>query len=149
MLWSVAVWVGVDLGGKRKGFDLAVIDERRILAIEGHLTCGSASARRRPSEEQVHAERAALRMLLAAGHDRLDNEVVDELSDNRWPRYREPPGSASFRKRLAALMRAVVDYVKNQRAYRCCEGSFSCIWGPSGRPFPAGITFGPYRQVLQ
>ena len=34
----MAVWAGVDVGGKRKGFDLAVIDERRVLAIKGHLT---------------------------------------------------------------------------------------------------------------
>jgi predicted nuclease with RNAse H fold len=35
----VAVWVGVDVGGKRKGFDVAVIDDRRVLALQRHLTC--------------------------------------------------------------------------------------------------------------
>jgi predicted nuclease with RNAse H fold len=35
----MAVWVGVDVGGKRKGFDVAVIDDRRVLAVQGHLTC--------------------------------------------------------------------------------------------------------------
>ncbi len=39
MLWHMAVWVGVDVGGKRKGFDVAVIDDRRILAIRSHRTC--------------------------------------------------------------------------------------------------------------
>jgi hypothetical protein len=29
MLCDVAAWVGVDVGGKRKGFDAAVIDESR------------------------------------------------------------------------------------------------------------------------
>jgi predicted nuclease with RNAse H fold len=38
MLEGVAVWVGVDVGGKRKGFDVAVIDDRRVLALQGHLT---------------------------------------------------------------------------------------------------------------
>jgi hypothetical protein len=38
-----------------------------------------------PSDEQVCTERAALRTILAAGHDRLDIEVVDERSDNPWP----------------------------------------------------------------
>ena len=33
------VWVGVDVGGKRKGFDVAVIDDRQVLALQGHLTC--------------------------------------------------------------------------------------------------------------
>jgi predicted nuclease with RNAse H fold len=33
------VWVGVDVGGKRKGFDVAVIDDRRVLALQGHRTC--------------------------------------------------------------------------------------------------------------
>jgi predicted nuclease with RNAse H fold len=34
----VAAWVGVDVGGKRKGLDVAVIDDRRVLALQGHLT---------------------------------------------------------------------------------------------------------------
>jgi predicted nuclease with RNAse H fold len=39
MLCRVAVWIGVDVGGKRKGFDVAVIDGRRVLALRNHLTC--------------------------------------------------------------------------------------------------------------
>lgn len=39
MLWRMAVWAGVDVGGRRKGFDVAVIDDRRLLALRGHLTC--------------------------------------------------------------------------------------------------------------
>ena len=35
----VAPWIGVDVGGKRKGFDVAVIDDRRVLALQGRLTC--------------------------------------------------------------------------------------------------------------
>ena len=31
---------GVDVGGKRKGFDVAVIDDRRVLALQSRLTCG-------------------------------------------------------------------------------------------------------------
>ena len=31
------MWVSVDVGGKRKGFDVAVIDERQVLALQGHL----------------------------------------------------------------------------------------------------------------
>ena len=34
----MSAWVGVDVGGKRKGFDVAVIDDRRVLALQGHLT---------------------------------------------------------------------------------------------------------------
>jgi predicted nuclease with RNAse H fold len=37
MLCHAAAWVGVDVGGKRKGFDVAVIDERRVLALQSHL----------------------------------------------------------------------------------------------------------------
>jgi predicted nuclease with RNAse H fold len=33
------VWMGVDVGGKRKGFDIAVVDGRRVLALQGHLVC--------------------------------------------------------------------------------------------------------------
>jgi len=35
----VALWIGVDVGGKRKGFDVAVIDDRRVLALQGRMTC--------------------------------------------------------------------------------------------------------------
>jgi predicted nuclease with RNAse H fold len=31
-------WLGVDVGGKRKGFDVAVIDDRCLLALVGRLT---------------------------------------------------------------------------------------------------------------
>jgi predicted nuclease with RNAse H fold len=34
----MAVWLGVDVGGKRKGFDVAVIDDRRVTALQSHLT---------------------------------------------------------------------------------------------------------------
>ena len=37
MLWRVAPWLGVDVGGKRKGFDVAVVDDRRLLALAGNL----------------------------------------------------------------------------------------------------------------
>ncbi len=35
----MALWVGVDVGGKRKGFDVAVIDDSQVLALQGRLTC--------------------------------------------------------------------------------------------------------------
>ncbi len=35
----MVVWAGVDVGGKRKGFDVAVIDDRQVLALTGRLTC--------------------------------------------------------------------------------------------------------------
>jgi len=40
MLWCVARWAGVDVGGKRKGFDVAVIDDRQVLVLQSRLTCG-------------------------------------------------------------------------------------------------------------
>jgi predicted nuclease with RNAse H fold len=30
-------WLGVDVGGKRKGFDIALINDRRVLALADHL----------------------------------------------------------------------------------------------------------------
>lgn len=33
------MWAGVDVGGRRKGFDVAVIDDRRVLALHGRLSC--------------------------------------------------------------------------------------------------------------
>ncbi len=37
ILCVVPQWLGVDVGGKRKGFDIALIDERRVLALVGGL----------------------------------------------------------------------------------------------------------------
>ncbi len=37
MLWYVEYWLGVDVGGKRKGFDVALIDDQRLLALHGRL----------------------------------------------------------------------------------------------------------------
>jgi predicted nuclease with RNAse H fold len=39
MLCPVTVWVGVDVGGQRKGFDVAVIDDREVLSLRARLTC--------------------------------------------------------------------------------------------------------------
>jgi predicted nuclease with RNAse H fold len=36
----VPLWVGVDVGGKRKGFDVAIVDERSLLRLSSGLTCG-------------------------------------------------------------------------------------------------------------
>ena len=33
----MAIWIGVDVGGRRKGFDVAVIDERRLLELQRGL----------------------------------------------------------------------------------------------------------------
>jgi predicted nuclease with RNAse H fold len=35
----MARWAGVDVGGKRKGFDAAVIDAHHVLELRGGLTC--------------------------------------------------------------------------------------------------------------
>jgi predicted nuclease with RNAse H fold len=35
----VALWVGVDVGGKRKGFDAAVVNDRQVLALRNRLSC--------------------------------------------------------------------------------------------------------------
>jgi predicted nuclease with RNAse H fold len=35
----VSRWLGVDVGGKRKRFDIALVDDRRLLALEGRLAC--------------------------------------------------------------------------------------------------------------
>jgi predicted nuclease with RNAse H fold len=37
MLRAVSRWLGVDVGGKRKGFDIAVLDERQVVDIQSRL----------------------------------------------------------------------------------------------------------------
>jgi predicted nuclease with RNAse H fold len=39
MLRLVARWAGVDVGGKRKGFDVAVIDDYQVLALRNRQGC--------------------------------------------------------------------------------------------------------------
>lgn len=34
-------WLGVDVGGKRKGFDIALIDDRSVRALEARLPCSA------------------------------------------------------------------------------------------------------------
>jgi hypothetical protein len=33
----MARWLGVDVGGRRKGFDIALVDDRRVVALAGRL----------------------------------------------------------------------------------------------------------------
>jgi predicted nuclease with RNAse H fold len=33
-------WLGIDVGGKRKGFDVAIVDERRLLSLAGRRSAG-------------------------------------------------------------------------------------------------------------
>ena len=37
----MALWLGVDVGGERKGFDVAVIDERSLLELRGGMSLAS------------------------------------------------------------------------------------------------------------
>lgn len=38
MIVIVECWLGVDVGGKRKGFDAAIVDDRRLLTLRGRQT---------------------------------------------------------------------------------------------------------------
>jgi predicted nuclease with RNAse H fold len=39
----VALWIGVDVGGRRKGFDVAAIDDCGVLALQNRLSCQQAA----------------------------------------------------------------------------------------------------------
>ena len=81
----MAVWVGVDVGAKRKGFDVAVIDDRRVLALQGHLTC-------RQVVDIVMANRPAVvaidspRSCAPDGHTARDSELrlAKSICGIRW-----------------------------------------------------------------
>jgi predicted nuclease with RNAse H fold len=40
----VTVWVGVDVGGRRKGFDVAILNEDKEIELAGRLTCADVAA---------------------------------------------------------------------------------------------------------
>lgn len=43
MLRFVGTWIGVDVGGKRKGFDVALIGDRSVLSLKGGLDRGEVA----------------------------------------------------------------------------------------------------------
>jgi predicted nuclease with RNAse H fold len=81
----VARWIGVDVGGKRKGFDVAVIDDRRLLALVGGLGLDAVV-------ELVDAERAAVvgidspRCCAPTGRTARDGEraLARQICGIRW-----------------------------------------------------------------
>jgi hypothetical protein len=73
----VAVWAGVDVGGKRKGFDVAVIDDRRVLVLRSHLTC-----------RQVVAAIVALNIVSFAVHFLLSPWLLVAVAIVAWIKFR-------------------------------------------------------------
>lgn len=70
----MAVWVGVDVGGKRKGFDVAVINDRRVLVLQGHLRCQQVVdlvSAHRPVVVAIDSPRSCAR----EGHSARDGEL--------------------------------------------------------------------------
>jgi predicted nuclease with RNAse H fold len=58
---AVSVWIGVDVGAARKGFDIAVVDERRLLELRGGLDRGAVLERvaaRRPAIVAIDSPRS-------------------------------------------------------------------------------------------
>jgi hypothetical protein len=73
------VWIGVDVGGKRKGFDVAVIDGRRVLALQSHLWGVPA----RTNQDQRDAVAAAM---TARQHSLALTETIGDIvvPAGRW-----------------------------------------------------------------
>jgi predicted nuclease with RNAse H fold len=94
----VAVWVGVDVGGQRKRFDVAVIDDRRVLALQGHLTCGQVAqivTEQRPEVVAIDSPRSCA----PDGHTARDGEfqLARSICGIRWtPDARHVQASAYY-----------------------------------------------------
>jgi predicted nuclease with RNAse H fold len=88
-------WLGVDVGGERKGFDIAVVDDRRLLALAGGLDVNGVLA-------FVEAQRPALvaidspRRCAPDGHTAREDErmLARAVCGIRWT-----PDAASVRAR--------------------------------------------------
>lgn len=113
----MAVWVGVDVGGKRKGFDVAVIDDRRVLVLKGHLACKQVVEivmERRPSVVAVDSPRSyATDGQTARGGER---ELARLICGIRWtPDERRVRASAYYAWILegAALFGALASHGVN------------------------------------
>jgi predicted nuclease with RNAse H fold len=71
MLPHMSRWLGVDVGGKRKGYDVAVIDDRRLIALSGGLGCEAVL-------ELVQAHRPSLVAIDSPGSCAPDGQSARE-----------------------------------------------------------------------
>jgi predicted nuclease with RNAse H fold len=79
------VWVGVDVGGKRKGFDVAVIDDRRVLGLYRHRTCKQVAeivAANRPAVVAIDSPRSCAPEGQAARDGEL--QLAKSICGIRW-----------------------------------------------------------------
>lgn len=81
----MARWLGVDVGGKRKGFDVAVIDEERLVALRGRLDVTRVlelAGEHSPLVVAIDSPRC----LAPDGHTSRDGErrLAKEICQIRW-----------------------------------------------------------------
>jgi len=109
----MTLWLGVDVGATRKGFDVALIDDRSLLELRGRLTvadvvriadtraplvvaidsprsCAPAGHTARPSERALNRAVCRFAALAARGHHTI--EVFPTAS---WTRWCGPRGTVS------------------------------------------------------
>ena len=99
--WLVARWIGVDVGGKRKGFDVAVIDDQRVLDLRNHLSCAPRSP---PWSLEHHPNVVAVdspRTCAPDGQTARDDEPPARQVDLRHPL--DTRGKPGARERLLRL----------------------------------------------
>lgn len=78
-------WLGVDVGGKRKGFDVALIDERRLVMLAARLDCADVLMlvrRERPALVAIDSSRSCA----APGETTRDGEreLARRICGIRW-----------------------------------------------------------------
>lgn len=92
------MWVGVDVGGKRKRFDVAVIDNRQVLELLSHRTCEQVVDTVLASRPEVVAIDSP-RSYAPDGHTARDGElqVAKSICGIRWtPDERHVRGTAYY-----------------------------------------------------
>lgn len=98
MLSTVTRWLGVDVGGRGKGFDVAVVDERRLVALAGGLDRAAVvalGAEHRPPVVGIDGPRSCAR----AGETTRDGEreLARAVCGIRWtPDAAHVHGSAYY-----------------------------------------------------
>jgi predicted nuclease with RNAse H fold len=134
----MAKWIGVDVGGRKKGFDVALIDDRAVLQLEGGLDRGDVVELVERARPKVVAIDSPCRCA-PEGHTSRDGErlLAKSICGIRWtPDERKVHASAYYAwvvEGLALFKALAANEVEVTRAPRVDGGGAANLRRPAQR----------------